>query len=131
MKNSIIGFECLKDEYSQCPDFGTICKESLDNPSLTQGDFLIRDGYLFKGVKLCIPRRDFLVLELHARDLLGDFGKDKTIALVEDRFYWLSLKKDVGCIVSQCRTCKLGKCKKQNNSLYAPFPVTHTLWRDL
>ena len=70
---------------------------------------LLRDGYLFKGTHLCVPRsslRDFLVWELHARGLAGHFGRDKTIALVEDRFYWPSLKKDVARIVSQCRTCQ-------------------------
>ena len=64
MKNFVVGFEHLKDEYSQCPDFVIIHKGSLDNPSPTQGDFLIRDGYLLKGVKLYISYtslRDFLV----------------------------------------------------------------------
>lgn len=28
------------------------------------------------------------------------FGRVKTIAMVEDRFYWPSLKGDVACIVS-------------------------------
>jgi len=38
--------------------------ETLDNPSLTQGNFFIREEYHFKGVKLCISRtslRYFLV----------------------------------------------------------------------
>ena len=50
MQNSVTGFDYLKDKYPQCPDVGIIYKESLDNPSPTQGDFLIREGYLFKGV---------------------------------------------------------------------------------
>ena len=44
-------------------------------------------GYLFKGVKLCIPLtslRDFLVWEIHVGGLAGHFGRDKTIDLVED-----------------------------------------------
>ena len=105
MKNSVVGFEHLKDDCSQCPDFGIIYKESLDNSTPTQGNFLIRDGYLFKGIKLCIPHtslRDFLVWELHTGGLAGHFGRDKTIALVEDKFYWTSLIRDVARIVSQC-----------------------------
>ena len=42
---------------------------------------------------------------MHAGGLAGLFARDKTITLVEDRFYWLSLKKDVVRIVAQCRTC--------------------------
>ena len=48
-------FEHLKDEYPQCPYFDIIYKEFLDNPSPKQGDFLIREVYLFKDVELCIP----------------------------------------------------------------------------
>ena len=67
MKNFIISLKRLKDDYYQCPNFCIIYKESLDNPNLTQDDFLIKDGYFFKGVKLCIPRtslRDILVWEV-------------------------------------------------------------------
>jgi len=74
-----------------------IYNESLDNPNPTQADFLITEGYLFKGVKLCIPRtplRDFLIWELHARGLARHFGWDKIITLIEDRIYWSSLKRD-------------------------------------
>ena len=83
---------------------------------------------------MCIPRtslRDFLVWELHAGGLAGHFGRDKTIALVEDRLYWPLLKRDVARIVSQCRTCQLGKAKKQNSGLYTPLPMPHTPWQDL
>ena len=41
------------------------------------------------------------------------------------------MKKDVVRIVSQCRTCQLGKAKKHNTGLYTPLPVPHTPWKDL
>ena len=53
---------------------------------------------------------------MHAGGLAGHFGRDKTIALVEDRFYWPSLKRDVSRIVAQCRTCQIAKAKKQNTA---------------
>ena len=31
MQNSVIGFKRIKDEYPQCPKFGIIYKECLDN----------------------------------------------------------------------------------------------------
>ena len=37
--------------------------------------------------------KDLLIWEMHVGGLVGNFGRDKTIALVEDRFYWPSLKK--------------------------------------
>ena len=51
--------------------------------------------------------------------------------MVEDRLDWPSLKRDVAHIVSQCRTCQLGKVKKQNSGMYTLLPVPHTLWQDL
>ena len=68
---------------------------------------------------------------MHAGDLATHFGRDKTIALVEDRFYWSSLKKDVARIVAQCRICQLAKAKKQNTDLYAPLPVPYEPWKDV
>ena len=59
------------------------------------------------------------------------FWEGKSIALVEDRFYWPSLKKDVARIVAQCRTCQLAKAKKRNTSLYTPLPVPHEPWKDV
>ena len=84
--------------------------------------------------KLCIPRtpfKDLLIWENHAGDLVGHFGRDKTIALVEDKFYWPSLKRDVARIVAQCRTCQLVKAKKQNTGLYTPLLVPHEPWKDV
>lgn len=48
--------------------------------------------------------RDFLVWEMHAGGLAGHFGREFTIALVSDGFYWPSLKRDLSRILSQCRT---------------------------
>ena len=50
---------------------------------------------------------------MHIGGLAEHFGRDKTIALVEDRFYYPSLKKDVARIVTQYITCQLAKAKKQ------------------
>ena len=71
--------------------------------------------------KLCVPRtsfRDLLIWEMHAGDFVGHFGRDKTIALVEDRFYWPSLKRDVARIVAQCKTCSIAKVKKKKILAY-------------
>jgi len=47
MQNFVEGFERLKDEYLQCPYFGIIYKEFLDNFCPIQGHFFIREGYFF------------------------------------------------------------------------------------
>ena len=89
MSVEVIGFDKLKEEYMSCPDFGSLYSALLEDQSKST-EFVVHDGFLFKGTRLCIPHtsvRDFLILELHAGGIAGHFGRDKTIALVEDRFY--------------------------------------------
>ena len=64
MSNKVVGFECLKDYYSSYPNFGIIFIDISVGLGKDRTDFLLRDDYLFKGVKLCIPRtslRDFWI----------------------------------------------------------------------
>ena len=134
MSAHVIKFDRLKDEYSTYPDFGIIYDEVNDGNHHKYVDFLVENGYMFKVTKLCIPRtsfRDLLIWEMHAGSLAGHFGRDKTIALVEGRFYWPSLKNDVARIVAQYRTCQLAKVKKQNTGLYTPLHVPHESWKDV
>ena len=92
------------------------------------------DGFLFFRSRLCIPRtslRDFLTWECHAGGLADHFGRDKTIATVEYKFYWPTLKCDVGNIVAQCRVCALAKQVKKNVGLYTPLQVPTRPWDDV
>ena len=99
----VLGLERIKEEYKNCSDFGGIHTNLTSHRSL--GEYMLQEGYLFKGAKLCIPRtsvRDFIIWELHADGLAGHFRVHKTITLVEEQFFWPSLKKDVARVVSQC-----------------------------
>lgn len=130
MSVEVIGFEQLMDEYPTCSDFGELYTSLLNDQSRSNSGFVLLEGFLFKGNKLCISRtslRDFLVWELHVGGIAGHFGCDKTIAIVEDQFHWPSLKRYVTKIIEQCRTCQLAKQRKQNTRLYTPLPVPHAL----
>lgn len=71
-----------------------------------------------------------MIWELHARGTTGHL-EEKTIDMIEDRFYWPSLKRDVTKIIKQCRTWQLAKRRKQNTELYMALPVPHEPWQDL
>jgi hypothetical protein len=81
-----LGFEHLKDMY--CDD--TDIKEAYEacaNPVLRDRsqwiEYMIQEGLLFKGNRLCIPKfsmRDNLLKEKHIGGLAGHFGHDKTFA---------------------------------------------------
>ena len=63
MSAHVIGFDRLKDEFSACPTFGIIYDEVSNGNCHEYVNFLVENGYLFKVIKLCIPRTSF-------RDLL-------------------------------------------------------------
>ena len=99
----VIRFECLVQDYPTCRDFGKIYTSlSWDPPTLLEG-FTIINGFLFRRTRLCNPNtslQDHLIWEIHAEGVVGHFDRDKTIALVEDRFYWPSVKRNLVRVVT-------------------------------
>ena len=79
--------------YATDDDFADIWARVQAHPP-TNG-FLIHGGFLFKENKLCIPRsslREKLIREVHEGGLSGHLGHDKTVAGLEEHFYWPQLK---------------------------------------
>lgn len=69
------------------------------------GEYFLQDGYLFKGRQLCIldsPMRENIIKELTSGGIGGHFSGDKIVSLVEDRYFWPRLKKQVDKFVEQC-----------------------------
>ncbi|GJS31035.1 transposon ty3-I gag-pol polyprotein [Tanacetum coccineum] len=128
LKTEIIGFEQLKDLYAYDEDFKQIWENKIVPP------YLKIDGYLFFDNRLCIPRtslREQLIKELHGGGLGGHFGRDKTLAMVEERYYWPHLRRDVGKFVAKCLICQTAKGHSQNTGLYTPLPIPDGPWKDI
>ncbi|GJY90487.1 RNA-directed DNA polymerase [Tanacetum coccineum] len=92
------------------------------------------DGYLFKGARLCIPfcsLREAIVLEGHAGGLAGHFGRDNTLALLREHFYWPKMERDVNRLLNRCRTCHIAKTHSSNAGLYTPLSVSVAPWEDV
>ena len=106
----------------------------VGNMYLNQVEYFMQDGYLFKGKQLCIPigsMRKNIIEDLHSSGLEGHFGKDKTLALIEDKYYWLNMKKDITRYVEWCRIFQMDKGHSQNIGLYMPLLVPTSPWTDL
>ena len=101
MQIEVVGFKELKNLYPEDPDFGeawNACKEPVTLDRTKWLDFIIQDDMLFRGSHLCIPRssmRENLIKEKHSGGLAGHFGRDKTLALVSENYYWPQLQQDV------------------------------------
>nr|GEU94551.1 retrovirus-related Pol polyprotein from transposon TNT 1-94 [Tanacetum cinerariifolium] len=62
--------------------------------------------------------------------LAGHFGRDKTLALLREQFYWPKMKCDVNRLFERCRTCHITKTHSSNAGLYTPLSVSIALWVD-
>jgi len=98
------------------------------------GGFYVSEGYLFKEEKLCIPQgtyRKLLVKESHEGGFMGQFGVDKTLELLKEKFFWPPMRKDVQRHYHRCISCLKTISKAMSHELYAPSPFASAPWEDI
>jgi len=54
----VTDLEGVLHEYANCPDFGPILKVLQENPITGLVGYSLRDGFIGKGIQLCIPRTE-------------------------------------------------------------------------
>jgi hypothetical protein len=86
-------------------------------------------GIYSKGINFV--SQDKVVWELHGGGLGEHLGRNKTITLVEDQYYWPQLKKKVGNYVRQCPIYQVAKGQTQNTGMYMPLSILEAPWEDL
>ncbi|XP_040963814.1 uncharacterized protein, partial [Gossypium hirsutum] len=92
------------------------------------------DGYLFREGKLCIPQgsvREVLIEESHSGGLMGHFGAAKTLAMLNEHFFWPKMRRDVERFCNRCIACKRAKSRIKPHGLYKPLPIPETPWSDI
>ncbi|EOY03120.1 Uncharacterized protein TCM_017603 [Theobroma cacao] len=122
MSNQIISFEELKNQYQGDPYFSqldwTICSRKTAT-QVARRLFIQRQSIMHsRGV---FTRA--IIRQLHGSGL-EHFGRDKTIAMVPDCYYWPKMLKDVDRLVKKCSACQLGKGNSQNKGLVHSFTWT-------
>ena len=88
----LLGFEHIKELYADDHDFSD---EYQACEKTAVGKYFRHDDYLFWENKLCVSNcslRDLLVRESHGVGLMGHFGVVKTLAVLQEHFYWPHMK---------------------------------------
>ena len=126
-----LGFELIKNAYTNDPDFGAIF---ADLSRFNRENYYVSQGYLFFKDKLCIPAcsmRELLVREAHGGGLMGHFGVAKTLPILQKHFYSPKMRRDVERMDQRCVTCHHAKSKVNPYGLYTPLPIPTMPWIDL
>lgn len=132
LAHEIIGFECLKELYGNDVEFKEFWAKCGGKQPCA--DFHIQDAYLFKRDLLCIPcssLREKLILDSHGGGLSCHLSRDRTIASLEERYYWSHLRRDIGVIVMRCYTCQISIVQYQNVGIYMHLSISGGIWQDL
>ncbi|GJX79596.1 RNA-directed DNA polymerase [Tanacetum coccineum] len=113
----------------------TVADALSRRPVLTTTSTVHVEGFEnLKLSRLCVPLssvREAIILEAHQGGLAGHFGRDKTVAMISERFFWPKLVNDVVKVLSCCRICRLAKTHHTNQGLYTPLPTPNGPWEDV
>lgn len=88
MHSEVLGFETFRELLLTDPYFSEIMRAVQSGE---KSEFLLHQGFLFKGTQLCIPEcslRAKIIRELHNE---GHMGRDKTLHLVTNSYFWPSI----------------------------------------
>lgn len=91
-------------------------------------DYSVHEGFLFKGLRICVPECSLRLQILHELHNEGHVGRDRTLQLVTASYFWPSLRRDVERFVERCAICQRAKGKASNSGLYLSLPIPTQPW---
>ncbi|PJE77806.1 hypothetical protein CI610_03263 [invertebrate metagenome] len=97
----------------------------------------LEDGVLYRyrsvdgeeRKQLLLPRSQIPTVLSMVHDKMGHLGRDKTLSLLQDRFFWVGMMRDAEEWIKVCRRCVLGKSPTNscaplvNISSYQPLEI--------
>jgi len=96
-------------------------------------DFHLQDALLCYLGHLCLPlsERAKLIWEAHYNRVRGQFGVEKTMAVLKKYFYWPKLQLDVGQYIRSCTACAITKPNIKKQGMYSPLPTPSQPWESI
>jgi hypothetical protein len=117
--------------YERDPDFAATYQMLGANTVVT--DFHLQDGLLCHLGHLCVPssERVKLIWESHYSRVAGHFGVEKTVAVLQQHFYWPKLRQDVNKYIRSCTACAIAKPTIKKQGMYTPLPTPERPWESI
>ena len=114
--------ESLRDLYANDHDFVVPYAHFKEGKGWEK--YHLHDGLLFRANKLCVLESSVHLLLLqasHVGGLMGHFGREKTMSMMSDHFFWPKMRHDVEGHVQRCTLCHKAKSKLNAHELYTPL----------
>ena len=128
MKVEVPGLDSFPELLKTDPYFSVVLQRIQSGQKT---NFLLHDGFLFKGNQICIPDcslRLHIIQELHGE---GHVGRDRTLQLIHASYFWPTIHKEVDKFVKRCWICQVSKGVATNAGLYMPLPIPSQPWVDI
>nr|GEX45500.1 putative reverse transcriptase domain-containing protein [Tanacetum cinerariifolium] len=128
MQVDVPGLDVIRDMMTVDPYF-LVVLQGVQSGEKTY--FVLHDGFLLKGNRLCIPDSSLrlqIIKELHGE---GHVGRDRTLQLVQASYFWPTMRKEVDRYVKRCHIFQVSKGTTTNAGLYTPLPVPLQPWVDI
>ncbi|KAH7575643.1 hypothetical protein JRO89_XS02G0176800 [Xanthoceras sorbifolium] len=99
LHTQVMGFESLQVLYTFDSYFTSILDDIVAG---VRSDFHIHDGFVFRGNQLCIPDCSLRLKIIKEQHNEGHMGRDKTLQLVANSYFWPTLRRNVYRFVEAC-----------------------------
>jgi len=72
-----------------------------------------------------------IIWEAHYGVVVGHFGVEKMVAVLQKYFYWPNLRQDVGKSIRSCTAYAIAKLTIKKQGLYTPLPTPSRPWESI
>jgi hypothetical protein len=82
---------------------------------------------------LCVPSSEKvkMIWESHYSRVVGHFGIEKTVEILQKHLYWLKIRQDVGKYIRSCTACTISKPTTKKQGMYTPLPTPDRPWESI
>jgi hypothetical protein len=72
-----------------------------------------------------------MIWEAHYSRVIGHFGMEKTMVILQKHFYWPKLQQEVSKYIRYCTSCAIAKPTINKKGLYTPLSTPEKPWESI